>query len=271
MESIAIIIPTYRPGSYFDACLKSINNQTIRKEHYKVYICLNGDQHPFKAEVAHILQKFQFQYELFCTSQAGVSNARNILLEKSEENFIVFIDDDDIVSRNYLQELLTVTSIDVMGISNVANFLTETEQVTENYIGSAFKKIRSIETSKFKSRKFFSSPCCKMLHRDMIGDIRFDPRLSKGEDALFMAMISPRIIAVRKTSEDTTYYVRERPGSATRKKGSLLQDCFGLNYVCTQYIKLFVKRDYDKIFILTRIAATLIHYARMFKKSINAK
>lgn len=271
MGSIAIIIPTYRPGSYFYACLKSINDQTIGKEHYKVYICLNGDQHPFKAEVAHILQKFQFQYELLCTSRVGVSNARNILLEKSKEKFIVFIDDDDIVSGKYLQELLTVTSVDVMGISNIVNFLTDTEQVTENYIGTAFKKIRFIETSKFKARKSFSSPWGKMLHRKMIGDIRFDPRVTKGEDALFMTMISPRITAVKKTSEDVIYFVRERPGSATRKKGSLLQDLFGLNYVLMQYVKLFFKKNNEKMFVLTRIAATLFHYPKMFKKYMNTK
>lgn len=271
MESIAIIIPTYRPGSYFCDCLNSINNQTIGKECFKVYICLNGNQYPYETKVVNILQNFQFRYELFYTSQSGVSNARNFLLERSEEKCIVFIDDDDMVGRNYLQELLRVTSANVMGISNVVNFLTDTEQVTENYIGTAFKKIRFIETSKFKSRKSFSSPCGKMLHRKMIGDIRFDPRVTKGEDALFMTMISPRITAVKKTSEDVTYFVRERPGSATRKKGSLLQDFFGLNYVLMQYVKIFFKKNNEKMFVLTRIAATLIHYPKMFKKYINTK
>ena len=107
-----------------------------------------------------------------------------------------------------------------------------------------------------------------MLHRDMIGDVRFDPRVSKGEDALFMANIAERVAAVSKASADASYFVRERPGSATRKKVPLLKDVFGLSYVLAQYVKLFFKKNSDKIFILTRIVATCIHYFKIFKNYI---
>lgn len=268
MQLVAVIIPTYRPGTYFYECLNALNNQIIGKEYFKVYICLNGDKYPYILEVIKILKNVNFDYEFIYTTQVGVSNARNILLKISQEKYITFIDDDDIVSKNYLQELLQVTSINVMGISSVANFLVDTEKLSNNYIGTAFHVLHPIETSKFKSRKFFSSPWGKMLHRDMIGENLFDPNLSKGEDSLFMAVISPRIICVKKTSDGAIYFVRNRPGSATRKKGSLLQDFLGLNYVLFQYIKLLLRIDYDKKFILSRIAATLIKYPKMLKKYI---
>lgn len=265
MKKIAVLIPSFCPEHYLLKCFESIESQTLDKALFKVYLALNGPREPFEKFVKDALSKYSFENEFFYLETAGVSNARNHLIDASEEEYIVFIDDDDLVSSSYLEELLNATNSSVMGISNIQNFESTLDKLKPNYIGKTFHSIKDMEESKLKFRKYLSSPCAKMLHRDMVNSVRFDTHIAKGEDSLFIATASPNISAVNKTSEKACYFVYERSGSATRKSNKRPHEIKVLNYLMFQYIKLFINRKYDKLFILTRLLATTIKYLKLFK------
>ncbi|MFX1825295.1 glycosyltransferase family A protein [Acinetobacter sp. AS5] len=265
MFNIAICIPTYKPSYYIINCLQSIEDQTLSKDKFKVYIALNGSEKSYEVYIQEILKKFSFNYKLFFLEEAGVSNARNFLIDHSNEDYIVFVDDDDILSLNYIEELLHVSSSNIMGISNVYNFYGNLNELKKSYIGLCFKNLPEITYSKFKSRKYYSSPCAKMLHRNIISNTRFDTKLSIGEDSLFMAQLSHRVKAVRKTSPSACYYVNERAGSATRKKIDKEKELKRILYSLTTYSKMLLTFRYGTLFILTRIVATLIHGKKLIK------
>jgi glycosyltransferase involved in cell wall biosynthesis len=267
MKKISVLIPTFFPGNYLIDCLKSIDCQTLDKGCYKVYIALNGERDPYYSFIEVELKSFSFDFELIYIEQAGVSNARNQLIEKSTEDFIVFIDDDDVISSNYLEELLKVSSKEVMGVANIYNFENAVDEKKTNYIGRTFYKINDGETSKLKTRKYYSSPCAKMLHREMIGATRFDPKVAKGEDSLFMALLSTKVKSVKKTADDACYFVHERVGSVTRRKTPLGAELKTLNYLMIKYIRLLFSPGYDFLFITTRIAATAFKYLKLLKQT----
>lgn len=265
MLKVSVCIPTFKPGYYMLACLKSIENQTLSKDLFKVYIALNGSDQSYKQYIEDILKKFSFNYELFFLDKSGVSNARNFLICNSKEDYIVFVDDDDIVSSSYLNELLKASSFNIMGISNIYNFYENLNDLSKSYIGLCFDKLSNITYSKVKSRKYYSSPCAKMIHRNIIGDTRFDTRLSIGEDSLFMAQLSHRVKAVRKTSPNACYYVNKRIGSVTRKKINKKKELKRILYLLGEYSKMLLNFQYGTLFILTRIIATLMHGKRLIK------
>ena len=97
----------------------------------------------------------------------------------------------------------------------------------------------------------------------MIGNVRFDPNVAKGEDSLFMALISPNIEAVNKTTSQACYYVYERIGSATRKQIKKRSEIKTLSYLFTQYLKLFFDSKYEKLFIMTRLLATALKFLKL--------
>ena len=264
MRKVSVLIPTYRPKDYLLKCLESLDKQVLDKSHFRVYIGLNGEQFPFENFVLDVLSEFSFDYEYFYICEAGVSNARNFLINRSGEDYIVFIDDDDLVSPTYLKELLEVSTQEILGISNIYNFESDLSLLKNNYIGLSFNEIKQFEKSKYKARKYFSSPCAKMIHRDMIGGYRFDPKVAKGEDSLFMALISPNIKALNKTSINACYYVYERPGSTTRTKNKKMVEIETLNYLFLQYLKLFFNPKYKTVFIMTRMLATVKKYIQLF-------
>lgn len=264
MKKISVIIPSYKPAEYLKKCFLSLENQTISREQFKVYIALNGLKNDYEDYILSLLSKVSFEYKYIYIKEAGVSNARNKLLDISDEEYIVFIDDDDLISKNYLENLLNVSSEKYIGISNIYNFEKDISEKKENYIGKTFKKLKDGENSKYKIRKYFSSPCGKILHRNIIENIRFDTKLVKGEDSLFMAMISKNIIGIKKTSPDTCYFVYERVGSASRKKIKTFVELNTIFYLLKRYFNLLFSIRYEKVFILTRIVATLKKIKELF-------
>ncbi len=256
MKNVAVLIPSYMPQEYFEECLFSLENQTLSKDQFCVYVALNGPKDFYESYILTILQKTTFRSKYIYIKEVGVSNARNQLLDCSEEEFIAFIDDDDLLGENYLKNLLEVSTNSIVGVSNIYYFKKKISYVEKYYIGTDYKFLDKPEISKLKTRKYFSSSCAKIIHRNIIGEYRFDTKLKNGEDSLFMATISKNIIAMSKTTSNTCYYVRQRTSSAQSIKRGLYSKVINSIYLVKNYIKLFFTKDYDKIFIFTRILAT---------------
>lgn len=265
MQKIAVVIPTFSPGKYFEECLKSLASQSICKNQYCIYIALNGAQFPYESFIKEYLLKLDINSKFFYLEEPGVSGARNFLIDQSTEDFICFIDDDDVVSPEYLDGLLKVSSATTVGISDVKSFVNDTKHLTKNYIGESYKKLQPIEHSLFKARKHFSSPWAKLVHRSIISSVRFDTRLKKGEDSFFMTQIAERVKAVAKTGESSCYYVRIRPNSASRKKVDPVIEIKRIGYLIRRYTSLIFSTKLSKGFILSRVLATIIHLKSIFK------
>ncbi len=61
MKKISIIIPSYKPANYLEKCLVSLENQTLTKDKYKVYIALNGPKDDFEKYILSLLYKIEIR------------------------------------------------------------------------------------------------------------------------------------------------------------------------------------------------------------------
>ena len=85
---ISVIIPTYKPKDYLWECLDSLSCQTIEKSKFEVLIILNGCNEPYNTQIIKYIESQQnVQWRLFQTDEPGVSNARNIGLDKAEGEY----------------------------------------------------------------------------------------------------------------------------------------------------------------------------------------
>lgn len=265
MKKVAVLIPSYKPESYLERCLSSLERQTISKSSFTVYLALNGPRNPYEYYVKGLLEKSKFDFNYFYLAEASVSAARNLLIDKSSEDYIVFIDDDDCVSASYIEDILMVSSSDVMGVADVKVFTPEKGVIGSDYIGKCFEGLKSFEESKFKARKYFSSLMGKAIHRKMISSTKFDISLAKGEDSLFMTEISNNVSALKKASSEAVYYVYERELSVTRSSINRRSEFRRLFYLLNIYGKMIFSNGNDRFFIFTRLLATLVHLARVVK------
>lgn len=114
---ISVIVPTYRPKGYLWECLDSVYNQTFAKSDYELVLVLNGCDEPFYSQIKDWLGKHcDLQVQFFQTDEGGVSNARNIALDNAKGEYITFIDDDDLISPSYLQELYDNATPDTVSL-----------------------------------------------------------------------------------------------------------------------------------------------------------
>lgn len=255
---ISVIIPTYSPSNYIEECLESLEKQTLDKSQYEVIVILNGQREPYYDYLETILKKSSFRFRLVYTSKKGVSNARNIGLSIAMGDSICFIDDDDIVSSNYLLSLSKLVMPNSIVVSNLLVFSDDKKICREDYVSKAFKQNCDL-SSLFFNRKFFSSSCAKIIPREVLKDTYFDTTISLGEDSLFMATISCNVKKVIRSDEDVIYYRRERNLSASR--GRYPKSFVRRNKMTLigKYIKLYINKikDMNFLFFISRIVATI--------------
>lgn len=260
---ITVILPTYRPEKYLLDCLESLGKQTLIRCCFRVIVILNGDRDPYYSCVSKWLEEMDFESELIYTDTKGVSNARNIALDKVSTPFVAFIDDDDYVSPDYLKSLFecindnpegTVACSDVRTFDEKGNFGSD-------YISRAYNKAVASggKSSMFSRRRFLSSSCCKLIPMSIIGQRRFNPEVRIGEDSLFMASISDRITSIMPASDNAIYYRRLRMGSATRSKEPLLTRIRRKISLIGRYIGIYINGypAYSIVLFMTRIVAII--------------
>lgn len=255
---ISVIIPTYKPQKYLWTCLDSLMHQTFPKNDYEVILVLNGCCDPYRKEIEKYISTVlnELNINFIQTDIGGVSNARNIALDCAKGDYITFIDDDDYVSPFYLEQLFDKASNDTVSLCYPLMFKDGTTDfkpysITGDYIRNC-NKIRCVY---YHARKFFSGPVYKLIHRDIIGNRRFDEKFKNGEDSLFMFSISDRMRFVDFTSKDAIYYRRVRENSAVttrRSRMEIIRNAFNM-IVCYTKIYLSSPFSYSFYFYFTRL------------------
>lgn len=257
---ISVIIPTYKPKEYIWECLDSLVTQTFSKQDFEVILVLNGCCEPWNKEIeTYIASQMQgMNVNFIQTDMPGVSNARNIALDNVKGEYVTFIDDDDLVSPKFLEELYKNASPNTVSLCYPYAFndgdiaIQLPYRITEAY-DYCVKNNKTTLSS--KARKFFSGPCMKLIGMSFIQGRRYDVRFKNGEDSLFMFLISDKIKTVSFTSREAVYYRRFRENSAMasnrNKKYAILNSLKMIK--CYTFIYLSSPLKYNLNFYVTRI------------------
>lgn len=256
---ISVIIPTCKPQDYLWECLDSLERQTLDKDEFEVILVLNGPREPYEQDISRRLATHSFAGRLLYAAPGGVSRARNLGIEHAAGAYLTFVDDDDLVSPDYLELLLENKCEDGVTVSNIIAFRGEVAHVADHYLTDACQRYNpDRSTDIFLHRSLLSTSCCKLFPRPIVGDARFREDLSHGEDALFMFVASARIRRILLTPPEATYYVRKRDDSASRsmanKRRKQRMELRCLRLYAREYFRH--PRAYSFRLFLSRLAAT---------------
>jgi len=259
---VSVIVPTYHPKNYLWVCLDSLVNQTFRTKEYEIIIVLNGCNEPYQTEINGYIERHpSCHFVLKQIDEGGVSNARNIGIDLARAKFIAFIDDDDYVSPSYIEELYNKASEDTVSLAYPFAFSDGVDGIQlENRITEEYDNKYTPEKLQFQeARRYFSGPCMKLIHRNMICERRFDKRLKNGEDTLFMFQISDKIKYVSFTSPNAKYYRRFRQNSATTTKRNVTQKIRQNIVGLSAYFSIYFRniKQYNFLFFITRVLGAI--------------
>ena len=106
-NEIIVIVPVYNSEKYIERCMDSIINQTYHN--WKMVVVDDGS----RDDSINILKKYQKmdkRITVFHQINQGAGAARNKALDyiekkKYNNNYIVFVDSDDYIEKNYFEEL----------------------------------------------------------------------------------------------------------------------------------------------------------------------
>jgi len=267
MIRISVIIPTYKPGEYIQECLMSLYNQTIEHSLYQIIIVLNGCDEPYRSDLLNFISAKMpnIDIDFVQTDLPGVSNARNLAIQRIKGDYVAFVDDDDAVSANYLEALHKVADKNIVAVSNVKSFKENISSPSDYYISRAFDRLKDRQVVKgFNMRKFLSSVWGKLISKAVIENHQFDINLKNGEDAVFMLEISKNIQAMRFTFSDTIYYRRFREGSALMKRRSLRETTANYQHAICRLLALSVKEPlrYNHMLVFVKCLALARFYVQ---------
>lgn len=268
--TVGIVLPTFKPGSYILEMLESIERQILeypaKDVELRLCVILNGPRSPYYNQLLQKITGLPFSSSLLFTSIAGVSHARNMGLEQcSESDYIIFVDDDDLLSDHFVsslvQKISNVKSDRVIAQSNTRAFDEQGTDFGEHYISAGIRHILEVGNTRFslyRYRVFLNSVCGKLFPRSLIGDLRFDEGLSISEDALFLFALSNRLDGIVLVPE-VYYSIRHREGSASRKKKSLTKIIGEMFSFVHKLTRTYFRHPHPRTFLLylSRVAASL--------------
>lgn len=234
MPDFSIVIPVYNAEKTLQRCLDSLLVQTYGD--FDVHMVENGSTDS-SAEICRAYESRDPRFVLHIIKEnKGPSVARNIGIDCSAGKHIAFIDSDDYVTENYLEELKTgFENADVVfiGYSQVA----EDETVIREVIPDLSENNTYCDNIlQLYAQDAFGYTWVKAFKADVIGNCRFSQQLNLMEDEVFACEIltEPRKITV--VTQPVYNYVTGNPGSLMSRTHS--DYCKKLDVVYRAWINL---------------------------------
>ena len=177
--SFSIIIPAYNASMFIERAVNSVVKQHISD--WELIIVENGSNDG-TYQLCERLTHTDARIKLY-RSEKGVSNARNLGIDKATGKWVVFLDADDELLPNALSGFDADRKVDLC----VGKFLHSKQQKKTDklYLTDSDKTHYLCDCLKDPTQRCTIKAFA--VRRDFLNenDIRFDPKLSYAEDSLF--------------------------------------------------------------------------------------
>lgn len=235
----SIIVPVYNVEKYIAECFNSILNQTLQD--FEV-ICINDGSSDNSLEILNSFAKNDKRFIVISQENQGQGVARNNALKIANGEYIVFVDPDDWIEKNMLEEIyktFKTTNTNVIEF----NYQKYNESSKNDKAISLAKHIKKIYGYKLKSNSSYN---IKNLKKLLLYKIRLYPWVraysnsfikntgavfsptKRGEDQLFAFIVLFNAEKIQYLDK-ILYTYRIRKGSAVN---SISNICFGVFKNC---------------------------------------
>ena len=104
---LSFIVPAYNVESYIERCIASLCYQDISNDEYEIIIVNDGSTDNTLSKIKNLIQKYaEFKFVLIDKPNGGLSSARNAAMDVATGDYVWFVDSDDYIEQNCLQEIV---------------------------------------------------------------------------------------------------------------------------------------------------------------------
>lgn len=148
--TVSVVVPVYNVKEYLIDCLNSIKNQTYASMEI---ILVDDGSTDGSAQICDEFEQEDERISVIHKKNGGLSEARNVGLNASKGEYIIFIDSDDLISEKMLEEM--VKCIKISNIDIVACAFKTFEDINEvSYIENSNNDISMVEGRELVQRLY---------------------------------------------------------------------------------------------------------------------
>lgn len=221
----SVIIPVYNSEKTISKCLDSLLHQIPDDAELLV---INDGSADKSGEICSRYEEKYSAVHYYEKENGGVSTARNVGLDNARGEYILFVDSDDFVEPQYWEAINSFVDQyqpDMMqwGFRDCGK--TVRERNTGDYaVADELAAAKKIQTA--IQEYMFSALWARIFRKDIITKyfIRFDPKLSIGEDQVFIFAYAIHVKSLVSTKLCLYNSVLENRESLSRKRRSYLTE-----------------------------------------------
>ena len=252
MPVISVIVPVYKVEKYLNKCVDSILSQTFKD--FELFLVNDGSPDNC-GKICDDYAKKDSRVIVIHKENGGLSDARNVALDRIKGEYVTFIDSDDYVAENHLESLynaLIFTKSD-MAVSNMTSFSGDSKN--DNHYSP------STEIEVLNGRDVFSTilhpcACSKLYNKQIFNEIRY-PVGRLYEDVFVYHEVLARISRLVLTGKNTYFYYI-RPDSIMHQEYKIqftdIIDAIELRVKKLEELGLQDIANDNRVFIYSRVA-----------------
>ena len=214
MPLVSILVPVYNVEDYVGVCLESLVKQTYSSIEI---IVINDGSTDRSLEIVEAYQEKYPQIQIYTYRNAGVSTTRNRALQKANGEYIMFVDSDDSIELNTVEEMVNMMekeNCDIVTCGYAFEFkhFKIHRRVCKDGIMSNKEALHSLA----KGTGINNYPWAKLFKRSCFNGVRFPANQLAFEDAytIFKAIINSKRIG---NISARYYHYNYRKGSLTNQ------------------------------------------------------
>lgn len=270
MKRISVIVPVHNAENYLEKCLNSIIPQLSDQDE----ILLMNDWSTDSS--TQICEEYSKKYNNIFTQyneNGGPSKTRNLGIEKATGKYLLFIDSDDYLKENYVVKMLEDIEnyeLTVCSYSFVYEDLNKIqEQKYSNKLGNViipkddFIKLYHVQLLNLVWNKIYRADIIKK------NNIRFDEKITKGEDLLFNLDYIAHINTEIKIINESLYYYVTKPTGLNRSFREPIKDRMERTSLVYNKMKNITTKHNNEI--IAEIINMYFIHLRNFKAENNLK
>lgn len=281
MNLVSIIIPVYNQEKYLAETLRSVINQTYFN--WECILVNDGSKDGSVTVIKeHIAQDNRFHF--INSENKGVSNARNLALKQVKGDYILFLDGDDLIHPEKLQQSLSnfQENPDLSIVFNITTYFQDTIENILYDIKIDEKLLNFNSLILYWGEKIILPIHSAIIKKSLFESIEFNTNLTAQEDWLVWLRLfkkNPKVVVL----DAVLSYYRKHNFSRTQSY-SIKEDHFKALQIFEKYIdaesyKLLLLHQIERYYIranknafkLSEIKKSKTYRAGIFAKNILIK
>ncbi len=182
---ISVVVAVYNVEKYLEKCLRSILEQSFQD--FELILVDDGSKDKSINVAETVLKDSGKDYRVIKKENGGQSSARNAGLKAAKGEYVVFIDSDDVISKDFLSSLYGVFEDD-MDFSFCGFKYVKTQDAPEDNDEGRMKLSKDELIDVFLKRSIDFVVPSMLIKRDFLlnNDLFFREEIRYSEDQLFI-------------------------------------------------------------------------------------